>query len=159
MEDEDTQWNDKYAAWLEEELEEALPKEDEEMQWADREAAWLEEELALEAYINAKQFEHYLNNLMSDMMEDSPFHTRPRPTYRQRVKGTLRVRLQQLRIKVEPGKKMEDPTTPSPEAREHDKNTRTKLPVSKCNKSRVGASFAKRLLSLIRSHLRKKGLG
>lgn len=105
----------------------------------------------------------YLSWMLDSMLElpsdadDS--HSKPHTPYQQRVKSTLQSRLDQLRIKVEPEQQAKnDPNTATPMEKEHIDKREHNLPVSKCNQSRVGASFAKRLLILIRSHLRKKGL-
>ena len=85
-------------------------------------------------------------------------HTKPYPSHRKRVKGTLLgIRLEQLRIKVQPKDTREEPKIII--ERVHMSKRGNNPTVSKHNNSRVGAALARRLRLLIRSHLQKKGLG
>ena len=111
------------------------------------------EQAALETY--------YLNEMMDFMFDSPPIIHYPKPnSYRQRIKSTLGKRLQQLRITVEPKEEKEangKSQAPAEIVLLLDR-IGNNLPLSKWNKSRASASFARRLLILIRSHLRKKGL-
>ncbi len=73
---------------------------------------------------------------------------------RERKQSTIEYRMQQLRIKVEPKEANEEHTS-SVERVHLDTVGKS---ISKWNKSRASASFARRLLAAIRSHLRKKGV-
>ena len=92
-----------------------------------------------------------------EVLEIEGVITRPRPTYRQRAKGTLENRLKQLHITAEPPEVNEE-LRPRETLEMDNTGENPTATVSKNNKSRVGAALARRLLILIRSHLRKKGL-
>ena len=111
-----------------------------------------DEQIATEAY--------YFNEML-DFMLEAPLiihHSKPK-SYRQRTKSILGKRLEQLRIKVEPKEEKEaTEKIKAPAETVLSDRIGNNLPLSKWNKSRASASFARRLLILIRSHLRKKGL-
>ena len=105
--------------------------------------------MAINEFDHKIALEAYVNEICS----------KPYPPYRQRVKGALRVRLEQLCIKAELKEAKDKQQEPGERVNEGKRGNN--LPMSKCNKSRVSASIAsaRRLMILIRSHLWKKGLG
>ena len=112
-----------------------------------------DEQTALEAY--------YFNGMLNFMLESPLIIHYPKPnSYRQRIKSILGKRLQQLQIKVEPKEENEaNETSQAPAETVLSDRIGNNLSLSKWNKSRASVSFARWLLILIRSHLRKKGLG
>ena len=111
-----------------------------------------------------KQFMEDLTLLHWDLMIDEMLivlvHTPPKPNqyYRWRKSTSiLGSRLKQLRIKGESMETSEELTLSDEGV--HVNERESSLPASKHNKSRMSASIARRLLNLIRSHFRKKGLG
>ena len=111
-----------------------------------------------------KQFMEDLTLLHWDLMLDEMLivlvHTPPKPNqyYRWRKSTSiLGSRLKQLRIKGESMETSEELTLSAEGVCVNERES--SLPASKHNKSRMSASIARRLLNLIRSHFRKKGLG
>ena len=111
-----------------------------------------DEHTVLEAY--------YFNGILDFILESPLIIHYPKPnSYRQRIKSILGKKLQQLQIKVEPKEEKEaNETSKAPAETVLLDRIGNNLPLSKWNKSRASASFARRLLILIRSHLPKKGL-
>ena len=146
------------------------------------EASSMEEDVhndaAFEAYLEEQEWQelarrtnrdevrrHYMREEASfNEMLDFMFHAPPTTcypktnTYWQRPKSILEKRLQQLRITVEPREEKEAKESQALAVSVPSDRIGNNLLLSKWNKSRASASFARRLLILIRSHLRKKGL-